>query len=145
WGGRCDRSGLDSRANLARMRSLHLATGLLALLSAGMAQLTNPERQGIPLEHGSDATFSLEDQTRLLYELYPYPPPTATTADAPALVRGLSASDREVYDALASELAGLLDLELHPELTLASPSHLAQINHFLFQGRRDFCRPFRVL
>jgi SAM-dependent methyltransferase len=30
-------------------------------------------------------------------------------------------------------------------LITGSPSHLAELNHFLFAGRRDFARPFRVL
>ena len=30
-------------------------------------------------------------------------------------------------------------------LVIGSPSHLAEINHYLFAGRRDFTRPFRAL
>ena len=30
-------------------------------------------------------------------------------------------------------------------LITGSPSHLAEINHYIFAGRRDFTRPFRVL
>ncbi len=30
-------------------------------------------------------------------------------------------------------------------LITGSPSHIAEINHYLFGGRRDFSKPFRAL
>ncbi|MDA1324799.1 MAG: methyltransferase, partial [Proteobacteria bacterium] len=30
-------------------------------------------------------------------------------------------------------------------LITGSPSHIAEINHYLFAGRRDFSKPFRAL
>jgi len=47
--------------------------------------------------------------------------------------------------AATDQFAELLQMEMNPDMRVSSPTHLAQMNHFVFRSSRDFCAPLRVL
>ncbi len=81
--------------------------------------------------------LTTEELTQILYEVYSYPPlPPAV----PLTPHSIAAA------ALKSGGAAAMPAHAGIEpLSLTSPSHLSELNHYVFGGRRDFCRPFRVL
>jgi hypothetical protein len=103
----------------------------------------------------------LEEALRQQYDAFPYPPPSSEADEVEgrvmdALKQALgSVAQPDALGAAALEkarasgdISSLLALELHPELRLSSPSHLAELAHFVFGGHVEWCAraaPFRVL
>ena len=71
----------------------------------------------------------------------PFPPPGVPSQGALAL--GSFETVRAQYEAFPYPMRDPQDE--HQRLIVGSPSHLLEIDHYLFAGRRDFTQPFRVL
>jgi ubiquinone/menaquinone biosynthesis C-methylase UbiE len=71
----------------------------------------------------------------------PFPPPGVSSQGALAL--GSIETVRAQYEAFPYPVRDPQDE--HQRLVVGSPSHLLEIDHYLFAGRRDFTQPLRVL
>jgi hypothetical protein len=125
----CDGSSPPSAVSAGERSCSAPAPATAPDASDSMASAATPfaNSQSLP---DLDAELNTEQLTQILYEVYSYPPLSPLTQ--------LASSSQNIAAAAAATAT------IEP-LSLTSPSHLSELNHYVFGGRRDFCQPFRVL